>query len=149
MEPVETSSAARPVRVLTVDDQAIFRVLARDVIEATPGFLPVGEAADGASGLDAVEQVAPDLVIVDVRMPGMDGVEVARRLVATHPEVLVVLVSIEDAVDVPSVRRLSGVRFVRKQEFGPRLLQRVWKERATAGMPPGHPEALPPAFRRG
>jgi hypothetical protein len=58
----------------------------------------------------------------------MSGIEVARRLVETHPEVVVVLVSIEDRIDVPSAAQLGAVPFVRKQEFGPRLLRRVWSE---------------------
>ena len=72
------------VRVLTVDDQAVFRGVARDVIEATAGFEAIGEAANGEEALEAVERLAPQLVLLDVRMPGLDGVEVARRLTATQ-----------------------------------------------------------------
>ena len=78
-------SATRPVRVLAVDDQAVFRRVARDVIAATPGFELIGEAGCGDEGLQAVERLAPDLVLLDVRMPGIDGIEVARRLAATAP----------------------------------------------------------------
>ena len=114
------------VRVLTIDDQAIFRSLARDVINATPGFASVGEAADGESGIEAVERLRPDLVLLDVRMPGLSGIEVARRLAETHPEAVVVLISIEERIDVPSAAQLSAVPLVRKQDFGPRLLLRLW-----------------------
>lgn len=115
------------VRVLTVDDQERFRGVARQVIEATPGFELVGEAADGLEGLDAVERLAPELVLLDVRMPGLDGCEVARRLVAAHPEIVVALISIENPEDLPSARELAGaVALVRKQDFGPRLLRRLW-----------------------
>ena len=119
----------RAVRVLTIDDQAIFRALARDVIEATNGFEAVGDAPGGEEGLEAVERLQPDLVLVDVRMPGMSGIEVARRLVATHPEVVVVLISIEERIDVPSAALLEAVPLVRKQDFGPRLLRRLWATR--------------------
>ena len=125
----ENLSATRAVRVLTIDDQAIFRALARDVIEATKGFSSVGEAAGGEEGLEAAGKLGPDLVLVDVRMPGMSGIEVARRLVATHPEMLVVLISIEEPIDVPSAAQLDAVPLVRKQDFGPRLLRRLWAER--------------------
>jgi len=125
----DNPSATRSVRVLTIDDQAIFRSLARDVIEATPGFESVGDAADGEAGLEAVEKLSPDLVLLDVRMPGMSGIEVARQLVATHREVVVVLISIEERIDVPSAAQLDAVRLVRKQDFGPRLLRRLWDER--------------------
>ena len=77
-----------PVRVLTVDDQAVFRGIAREVIDATPGFESVGEAASGEEALAAVDRLDPQLVLLDVRMPGLDGIEVARRLRATHPDTL-------------------------------------------------------------
>ena len=122
------TSTNNSVRVLTVDDQAVFRGVARDVIDATPGFEAVGEASSGAEGLEAVERLSPQLVLLDVRMPGMDGIEVAQRLAATHPETVVVLISIEEGIDVPSAAQLDTVPLVRKQDFGPRLLRRLWKE---------------------
>ena len=62
-------------------------------------------------------------------MPGIDGIEVARRLHASHPETLVVLISIEDPIDIPSAAQLgAAVPLVRKQDFGPRLLKRLWRE---------------------
>jgi two-component system, NarL family, invasion response regulator UvrY len=119
----------RTVRVLTVDDQAVFRGVARDVIDATAGFEAIGEAASGEEALEAVERLAPQLVLLDVRMPGLDGVEVARRLTATHPETVVVLISIEERADLPSAAHLKGrVPLVRKQDFGPRLLRSLWAE---------------------
>jgi DNA-binding NarL/FixJ family response regulator len=121
--------AEAAVRVLTVDDQERFRGVARDVIDATPGFEAVGEAASGEEALDAVERLGPELVLLDVRMPGLDGIEVARRLTASHPETLIVLISIEDPVDIPSAATLGdAVPLVRKQDFGPRLLRTVWAE---------------------
>ena len=118
---------ATAVRVLTVDDQALFRGIAREVIDATPGFELAGEATCGEEALAAVDDLAPQLVLLDVRMPGMDGVEVARRLAARHPETVVVLISIEESVDVPSAGQLKGrVPFVRKRDFGPGLLRRLW-----------------------
>jgi DNA-binding NarL/FixJ family response regulator len=122
-------STAALVRVLTVDDQERFRCVARDVIDATPGFELAGEAENGEEGLLAVDRLAPELVLCDVRMPGIDGIEVARRLHASHPETLVVLISIEDPIDIPSAAQLgAAVPLVRKQDFGPRLLKRLWRE---------------------
>jgi DNA-binding NarL/FixJ family response regulator len=132
MPGTDTSPALRlqaPVRVLTVDDQERFRCVARDVIEATPGFEVAGEAGSGEEGLRAADRLAPALVLVDVRMPGLDGIELARRLNASHPETLVVLISIEDPIDIPSAAQLgAAVPLVRKQDFGPRLLRRLWGE---------------------
>jgi two-component system invasion response regulator UvrY len=126
---VSEGDASPPVSVLTVDDQAMFRGVAREVIDATPGFESVGEAASGEEALRAVDRLTPKMVLVDVRMPGLDGIEVARRLCATHPQTLVVLISIEDSVDIPSAAQLGdSVPLVRKQDFGPRLLNRLWSE---------------------
>ncbi len=117
------------VRVLTVDDQATFRGVAREVIDATPGFDAIGEAASGEEALLEVERLRPELVLIDVRMPGLDGVEVAQRLRSTHPATLLVLVSTEDPIDLPSAAEIDGgFPFVRKQDFGPRALTRLWGE---------------------
>jgi DNA-binding NarL/FixJ family response regulator len=121
-------TTTRSVRVLTVDDQVLFRRVARDVIDATPGFEMIGEAASGAEGLEAVERLSPDLVLLDVRMPGINGIEVARQLAARHPDLAVVLISIEERIDVPSAAQLETIPLVRKQEFGPRLLKRLWAD---------------------
>ena len=116
------------VRVLTVDDQAVFRGVVRDVIDATPGFESVGEAASGEEALEAVARLDPELVLLDVRMPGLVGVEVARRLRATHPGTCLVLISVEDASDLPSAMQVPSVPLVRKQEFGPRMLTAIWRD---------------------
>jgi DNA-binding NarL/FixJ family response regulator len=120
------------VRVLTVDDQAVFRGIAREVIDATPGFESVGEAANGEEALAEVARLEPQLVLLDVRMPGLDGVEVAQRLQARHPDLLLVLISMDDAIDIPSAARVADtVPLMRKQDFGPRMLKRIWSEHRT------------------
>ena len=121
-------STTSNVRVLTVDDQELFRGVARDVIEATPGFESIGEAASGEEALEAVQRLDVDLVLLDVRMPGMTGIEAAPRIVATRPDVLVVLISLEERVDIPSLPQLASVPLVRKQDFGPNSLRRIWRE---------------------
>ena len=65
------------VGVLGVDDQSIFLDVARDVVAATPGFRWVGSASSGEEALDAVRVLEPEFVLLDVRMPGMDGIETA------------------------------------------------------------------------
>ena len=116
------------VRVLTVDDQERFRRVAEEVIAATPGFEAVGEAASGTEALAAVERLAPQLVLCDVRMPGLDGIEVARRLADSHPDTVVVLISIGERTDLPAAAALEAVPLVRKQDFGPPMLRRLWSE---------------------
>ena len=116
-----------PISVLTVDDQAIFRSVARDVIEATPGFAAIGEAASGPEALTASGALRPDLVLLDVRMPGMDGIETARRLRDARPDAVVVLVSMEEMADVDATTETCGAAaFVRKQDLSPALLLSVW-----------------------
>src|SRR6476661_8873830 len=121
-----------PVGVLVVDDQVVFRQVAHEVIDATEEFEMLGEAASGAHALLAVAELHPDLVLLDVRMPGMDGIETATRLRAEHPEVVVVLITVDDPPHIPA--GLSGcgaAELVRKQDFGPALLRRVWRAHGT------------------
>jgi DNA-binding NarL/FixJ family response regulator len=115
------------VRVLTVDDQAVFRDVARDVIDATTGFESVGDAESGEEALAEVERLRPELVLLDVRMPGIGGIETARRITAAHPDTVVVLITIGDAEEFSEDAQTSGAAaLVRKQEFGPALLRRIW-----------------------
>src|SRR5215216_4633286 len=108
------------VRVVTVDDQPFFRDAAREVIDATPGFEAIGEASSGEEALAVVDEVQPELVLIDVRMIGMDGIKAAERIRAAHPQVVVVLISIEDPTDVPAEARTCGAAaLVRKQDFRP------------------------------
>jgi two-component system, NarL family, invasion response regulator UvrY len=117
------------VTVVTVDDQAVFRAAARDVIEATPGFESVGEACSCEEALRVIGDVEPRLALVDVRMPGIDGVETAMRIREHHPTVVVVLISIEEISGLPSSAAESGAAtLVRKQDFGPNLLRGLWDE---------------------
>jgi DNA-binding NarL/FixJ family response regulator len=116
------------VRVLTVDDQVVFRNAACDVITATPGFESVGDAESGEEALAAVERLRPELVLLDVRMPGCGGIEAARRITAAHPETVVVLISIEDSEEFADDAHASGAAaLVRKQDFGPALLRSIWE----------------------
>ena len=82
--------------IVIVDDDARFRVRARDLLE-TDGFAVVGEAGDGASGLCAVRRLGPDVVLLDIGMPDMDGFEVARALAADGGPPRVILTSSREA----------------------------------------------------
>jgi two-component system invasion response regulator UvrY len=111
-------------RVLVVDDQEIFRRTLCDLVGATGGLALAGEATSGEEAIDAVERLSPDMVIMDVRMPGMGGVEATRRLTELHEGLLVLLVSVEPGD--PELMRDSGATgFLRKQELSPRRLREV------------------------
>jgi len=115
------------VEVVTVDDQAVFRAVAREVIEVTPGFRCTGEASSGEEALEVVGELEPQLVLLDVRMSGMDGIETAGRLRAAYPDTVVVLVTLAAAADLPSsVGACGAAALVRKQDFGPALLRTLW-----------------------
>lgn len=125
--PLQDDPRDAPVGVVTVDDQPVFRDLARLVLETTPGFTSVGEFSTGEEALAAIDELRPQLALVDVRMPGIGGIETARRISAAHPEIVVVLISVEDPVDLPSAAMSSGaVALVRKQDFGAVLLHELW-----------------------
>ena len=130
---------ARAVTVLVVDDQATFRRAARSQIAATPGFEQVGEAASGPDALELAAELRPDLALVDVRMPGMDGIETARRLADSERPPTVVLISLEEVPDLPSASDSVGAAaYLRKQDLSTRTLRELWSRiRAQAGRAPG------------
>jgi DNA-binding NarL/FixJ family response regulator len=135
-----TDLSAELVRVLAVDDQPPFREAAREVVDATAGFTWAGEAGSGAEAVDLVRAAAPDIVIMDVRMPDMDGIEAARRVTAACPDVAVLLVSV-DALASPAadLLRSHARAFSRKHDFGPallRLLKRYREPSAAGGTQP-------------
>ena len=114
------------VTVLTVDDQAVFRRAVRDLIAATPGFEEVGQAASGAEALELAGALRPDLVLLDVRMDDMDGIETAQRLLASGCEAVLVLVSLNDVPEAASAVAGGVAAHVRKQELSTRTLRELW-----------------------
>jgi DNA-binding NarL/FixJ family response regulator len=129
--------SSEPVRVLAVDDQKPFREAARQVVDATAGFAWAGEAASGAEAIDRVLEAEPDIVIMDVRMPDMDGIEAARRVSDACPNVVVLLVSAEPLISpAADLLRSRAAAFSRKHEFGPALL-RLLKRRQTSSAASG------------
>ncbi|MFN2607107.1 MAG: response regulator transcription factor [Acidimicrobiales bacterium] len=127
------------VAVLIVDDQPLFRRAATAVVTLTPGFQVAGEADSGEAAVDLVEQVRPGLILMDINMGGINGIEATRRITAAHPDVMVVLLSTYQADDLPADAASSGMSaYVNKEDFGPAVLRSVWDERAPA---PGGPPA--------
>jgi DNA-binding NarL/FixJ family response regulator len=119
------------IGVLTVDDQRIFQRAIASLIDAAPEFVRVGAASSGPEALELAAALRPDLVLLDVRMPGMDGIETARRLAAVDPRPVVVLISIDALPDAEAALASSGAAAcVRKQDLSPRTLHELWAANA-------------------
>ncbi|MBT2507704.1 response regulator transcription factor [Streptomyces sp. ISL-98] len=112
-----TPAPEPPVTVLIVDDDELTRTGLRALLSAKPDLDVVGEAADGADVLPAVERLRPDVVLMDVRMPQMDGIEATRRLRAelTDPPKVIVITTFENDEHVYDALRAGASGFIRKR----------------------------------
>jgi DNA-binding NarL/FixJ family response regulator len=121
------------VSVMIVDDQAPFRSAARMVVQLTDGFEVVGEAESGESSIEMAAELAPDLVLMDVNLPGIDGLEATRRILAAsrRPPVVVVLSTYEADEYASRAVEAGAVAFVAKAEFDPDRLADAWEAAAT------------------
>ena len=156
------AGAGMPVRVLIADDQEFVRVGFRMILTAQPGIEVVGEAHDGLEAVAAASRLRPDVVLMDIRMPGLDGIEATRRIVAqgNEPPTRVLMLTtfdldeyIYDALragasgfllkDVPPDQLAAGVRMIQNDEalLAPsitrRLIHEFTRTRATVAPPPG------------
>lgn len=124
--------------VLVVDDSALIRAVVRDLIGEIDGFEVIGTASDGPEALAAVKALAPDIVTLDVEMPGMDGLAVLERIMRESPRPVVMLSGAETAGGVDLTLRaldLGAVDFVRKQAAaGPPASPIAMAERLTAAL---------------
>ena len=126
-----SEAAPRDVTVIVVDDQPRFLKVATTVVERTPGFRVIGQANDGADAIAQVAALRPELVLMDINMPVMDGIESSRRITAGFPAVSVVLVSSYDRADLPAEFAGCGaLGYLHKEELLPASLLELW---ASAG----------------
>lgn len=127
----EEVARAAPLPVLVVDDQAPFRLAAKAVLGRLEEFELVGEASSGPEAIALAEELGPALILMDINMPDISGIEATRRIVASHPQVVVVLCSTYAASDLPPEAAVSGARaYLHKEELGVNTLRRLWRERA-------------------
>ena len=118
---------AGPVRVLIVDDQAPFRDASRMVVEMTDGFEVVGEAIDGEEGVAMAESLGPDLVLMDVQMPRMNGIEATRHIIALPDPPHVLVMSTHESGDFGGPALEAGaLDFIPKSQFGMDALVEAW-----------------------
>jgi two-component system, NarL family, invasion response regulator UvrY len=121
------TETAPPVRVLVVDDHAPFRRAARSVVGATSGFELVAEAASGEEAVELARSLEPDLVLLDVHMPGIGGIEASRRIAGRGHGAVTVLLSSYREDDLPEEARHCGAAaYVHKEDFAPGVLRALW-----------------------
>jgi len=116
-------------RVLLVDDQTPFRRAARAVVTMTPGFDVVGEAETGEEAVELAASLDAELVLMDVKLPGISGIEATRQVVDAHPGTIVVLLSTYDLDELPGAAASGAVIYVAKDDFGPDVLADIWARR--------------------
>jgi DNA-binding NarL/FixJ family response regulator len=125
---VSASLAPARVRVLVVDDSLPFREAARELVQGTAGFEWIGDANCGEDGVEQAVRLEPDLVLMDGRMPGIGGVEAAKRIGRRTAQPIVVLVTGADLpTDLPNG---TAAEILPKYRLSPACLRRLWRDHA-------------------
>ena len=115
------------VRVLIVDDQPPFRDASRMVVEMTDGFEVAGEAENGEQGVELAANLKPDLVLMDVQMPGIDGLEATRRITSVDDPPQVLVMSTHESGDYDASAIAAGAfGFIPKSQFSMDALEETW-----------------------
>ena len=116
--------------VLIVDDRAPFRSAARSLVGLIAGWRVIGEVASGEDAIESASATRPDLVPMDINLPGISGIEATRRIVAANPGIAVVLLSTYAADDLPEDARSCGaVGYIGKADLTPRRLRTLLEQR--------------------
>ena len=123
-----------PVRVLIVDDQEPFRMAARMVVDITDGFEVVGEAETGEDSVRMAEELKPDLVLMDVNLPGINGLDATRQILGQGGDSVVVLLlsTYEEEEYAPRAAECGAAAYIPKSSFGPDRLEAAWQAASAA-----------------
>ena len=116
------------VRVWVVDDQASFRRATAATLDAMDDFVMAGECETGESAVERIAGGGADIVLMDIHMPGMGGIEATRQIHAAQPDLIVVLMSTYDVEDLPAAASNCGAAaYLHKERLSPELLSRIWQ----------------------
>jgi DNA-binding NarL/FixJ family response regulator len=116
------------IRVWVVDDQPNFRRATAAALDAMDDFVMAGECETGESAIELIRDGNANMVLMDIHMPGMGGIEAARRIRAADPGLIVVLMSTYDVEDLPAAAAQCGaVAYLHKERLSPELLSRIWR----------------------
>jgi chemotaxis response regulator CheB len=115
----------RRARVLAVDDDAQFLALVHEIVDATRHLAIAGEARSGERAVRAAHAMEPDMVLMDVRMPGLDGIAASRLIKADRPATLVILISSTHPDELAPVAGVADA-VIWKSRLAPRLLDEAW-----------------------
>jgi two-component system, NarL family, invasion response regulator UvrY len=128
MSSLARSRAVNPIRarVLAVDDSSSFLALLRDVVGATCHLEVVGDADCGERAVERSRELQPEMVLIDVRMPGIGGIEAAKQIKVIHPSALVVLIAAAHPDELPREAHEAADAIIWKSELDPELLDEVW-----------------------
>lgn len=116
------------IRVLIVDDQGPFRQAARMVVEATDGFEVVGESETGEDSIEKARELHPDLVLMDVNLPGINGLDATRKILGDSANRVVVLLlsTYEEEEYAPRAAECGAAAYIPKAVFEPDRLEAAW-----------------------
>jgi two-component system invasion response regulator UvrY len=144
----DTPTGSREIRTLIVDDHAVFRGALRALLAAAPGFVLAGETRSGEAAVSAVRRLNAQLVLMDVVLPGMDGIAAARAILDQDPELAVVLLSVREPDIYGGATTLGETVFLsRKQDLRPSSLGEFWaRHAARARRRSGQPSGIDPTI---
>ncbi|MDT5020345.1 MAG: two-component system, NarL family, invasion response regulator UvrY [Mycobacterium sp.] len=126
--PHHPKMADERVRVWVVDDQASFRLATAATVSASQDFALAGDCATGESAIELIPEESAGIVLMDIHMPGMGGIEAARQLCVTHPDLIVLLTSTYDLEDLPpEAAHCGAAAYLHKEDLSTELLTRIWR----------------------